>query len=354
MNSSKGKRNRHMMRDMYNNPDRWIPIIQRWCESYKNPPHHPVQIYDGITRKKRVIICPTNKEQVIHHMLCNVLKPIFMHGMYEHSYGSIPGRGGVLGKKNIEKWLANDRKNCKYVLKIDIHKFFDSVPHDILKDKLNLIIKDKRFLDILFEVIDETEVGLPLGFYTSQWLANWYLSDLDHYIKEELKACHYIRYMDDMVVFGSNKRKLHNMLRQIEAYLNNVLGLELNPKWQVFRFDYIKNGKHYGRDLDFMGFRFFCNRTIMRKSIMLNCSRKAKAISKKRKPNVYDARQMISYIGWLDYTDTYDFYLEYVKPYVNIQKLKRRVAADDKRKDKERKKLYGMETLGKQRTSCTA
>lgn len=63
---------------------------------------------------------------------------------------------------------------------------------------------------------------------------------------------------------------------------------------------------------------------------------------------------MISYIGWLDYTDTYDFYLEYVKPYVNIQKLKRRVAADDKRKDKERKKLYGMETLGKQRTSCTA
>lgn len=343
INASRGKRNRAIMREMYFDTDYWTPIIQRWALTFKNPVHHPVEIYDGITRKKRTIVCPTNKEQVIHHMICNILKPIFMKGMYKHSYGSIPERGGLAGKKAIEKWLKHDRKNCKYVLKLDIKKFFESVPHDILKANLRRIIKDEAFLKILFEVIDASEVGLPLGFYTSQWLANWYLQGLDHYIKEELGASHYIRYMDDMVIFGSNKRKLHRMKQEIEKYLNEKLGLQLNRKWQVFRFDHIKEGKHYGRDLDFMGFRFFCDRTIMRKSIMLKASRKARHMKKKRRVNVYDCRQMLSYLGWTSHTNTYGFYTEYIKPNVTVQRLKRRVSADDKRKDKERKRLYGME-----------
>lgn len=354
INASKGKRNRQIMRDMYLEPEKWIPIIQRWNENFKNPPHHPVQIYDGISRKQRIIICPTNKEQVIHHMLCNILKPIFMRGMYEHSYGSVPERGGLAGKKVIEKWIKNDRKNCKYVLKMDIRHFFDSVPHDILKRKLNGIIKDEKFLAILFEVINETEIGLPLGFYTSQWLANWYLQDLDHYIKEQLGAVHYIRYMDDMVVFGSNKRKLHKMRNDIARYMNDELGLEMKSNWQVYRFDHFdaKKGKRVGRDLDFMGFRFFCDRTVMRKSIMFKCTRKARRMAKKEHINVYDARQMLSYLGWLDHTDTYNVYLEYVKPAVNIKKLKRRVSADDKRKEKERKLINELEESGKRNQTC--
>ena len=287
-------------------------------------------------------------------MLCNILKPIFMRGMYEHSYGSIPERGGLAGKKVIEKWIKNDRKNCKYVLKMDIRHFFDSVPHDILKRKLNRIIKDEKFLAILFEVINETEIGLPLGFYTSQWLANWYLQDLDHYIKEQLGAVHYIRYMDDMVVFGSNKRKLHKMRNDIARYMNDELGLEMKSNWQVYRFDHFdaKKGKRVGRDLDFMGFRFFCDRTVMRKSIMFKCTRKARRMAKKEHINVYDARQMLSYLGWLDHTDTYNVYLEYVKPAVNIKKLKRRVSADDKRKEKERKLINELEESGKRNQTC--
>ena len=347
ISASKGKRNRAIMREMYNDPNRWIPIIQGWAAGFKNPPHHPVEIYDGINHKKRVIICPTNKEQVIHHMLCNVLKPIFMKGMYEHSYGSVPDRGGLAGKKIINKWIESDRKNCKYVLKMDIKKFFDSIPHDILKSKLKIIIKDEKFLAVLFEVIDETEIGLPLGFYTSQWLSNWYLQGLDHYIKEELHAAHYIRYMDDMVIFGSNKRKLHKMRERIETYLDSELGLRMKENWQVYRFDYIKDGKHYGRDLDFMGFRFFSNRTVIRKSIMYKCSRKAKRISHKQHFNVYDARQMLSYLGWIEHTDIYGFYLERVKPYVSIKRCKRKVSAEDKRKDKERKLLDELEKRGK-------
>ena len=343
MNASKGKRNRALMKDIYNNPDYWIPIIRGWALNFENAPHVPVQIYDGIKHKKRQIIVPSNKEQVIHHMICNVLKPIFMKGMYEHSYGSIPKRGGTMARNRIERWIKHDKHNTKYVLKMDIHKFFDSVSHTILKRKLKEKIRDERLLEILFTVIDITKVGLPLGFYTSQWLANWYLQDLDHFIKETLGAKYYMRYMDDMVIFGANKRKLHKLRIAIEEFLYRELDLELNPKWQVYRFICIKHDKERGRDLDFMGFRFYYNRVILRKSIMLRCSRKAKNIFRKGECTVYDARQILSYIGWLDYTDTYRFYLKYVKPFISIQRCKRKVSADDKRKARERSLFNGLE-----------
>lgn len=269
-------------------------------------------------------------------MVTNVLIPIFKHGMYEHSYGSIPGRGVHKGKKQIEKWIKRDTKNVKYCLKMDIRKYFDSIPHDVLRDKLSKLIHDKRFLNILYELISvrDSNIGIPLGFYTSQWIANWYLQGLDHYIKEELKAPHYIRYMDDMVIFSSNKRKLHKIKEKISERLEE-LGLTLKGNWQVFRFDYIKHGKHYGRCLDFMGFKFYRDKTILRKSIMLKACRKAKKISKKDKATIYDIRQMLSYIGWIDCTDTYNMYENRIKPYVNIGKCKKRISKYDKRISKQ-------------------
>lgn len=309
-----------------------------WIENYENAEHHPVIIHDGISRKQRSIIVPTIEELTVQHCAVMAMMPLFMQGMYEHSYASIPGRGAHKGKKVIEKWIVHDTKNCKYVLKMDIRHFFDTVPHDKLKAKLKRKIKDQQMLDLIFKIIDVTEVGLPLGFYTSQWLSNWYLQDLDHYIKEQLGAIHYIRYMDDMVIFGSNKRKLHQIRAAIEKYLNEELGLEMKGNWQVYRFDYTKKGKHYGRDLDFMGFRFFRDRTILRKSIMHKATRKAKRMGKKEKPTIFDIRQMMSYIGWLDCTDTYRMYEERIKPYVNFQKCKRRMSAYDRRRNKQTEK----------------
>lgn len=330
-NSSKGKRDRKLAKNIYNNPDKWIKPIRDYAENFKNYSHKPIEIYDGIVRKKRIIIVPKYKEQIIHHMVVNVMLPIFSRGMYEHSYGSIPNRGAHKGKKQIEKWIKHDKKNVKYCLKMDIKKFFDSIPHDILKEKLCAIIHDKKFLGLLFEIINVTDKGIPLGFYTSQWIANWYLQDLDHFIKEKLQATHYMRYMDDMAIFGSNKRGLHKARNAIADYLNSNLGLSLKDDWQVFRFDYIKAGKHYGRYLDYMGFKFYRNKTTLRKSIMLKATRKAKKISKKDKITVYDIRQMMAYLGWIDCTDTYRMYGKRIKPYVNIQDCKRKLSNYDKR-----------------------
>ena len=314
---------------------------KEWIENFHNAKHKPIHIKDGMTQKERTIIVPTMEELIVQHAMINVLKPVLMKGMYQHSYASLPGKGAHAGKKVIEKWIRKDGKNCKYCkycLKMDIRHFFDSVPHDVLKERIAKTIHDERVLKLLLEIVDVTKEGLPLGFYSSQWISNWYLTPLDHYIKQNLKAKHYMRYMDDMVIFDSNKRRLHKFREAINDYLNTNLGLELKDNWQVFRFSYIKDGKDRGRYLDYMGFRFYRNRTTLRRSIMLKASRKAKKISKKDKPSIYEVRQMLSYLGWINATETYGFYLKYIKPHVKFQKLKRRLSIAARREKN------GMET----------
>lgn len=335
-NVRKHKLKRRRFKELHDNPDKYIPWIRKQAIDFHNDHHTPVEIYDGIQRKKRTIIVPSFREQIIHHMIVNVLKPIFMRPMYELSYGSIPERGAHKAMKNIKKHIRKG-KNIKYCLKMDIRKYFDSVPHDVVKDKLKRQIKDRRFLKIIFEVIDVTESGLPLGFYTSQWFANWYLTELDHFIKEKLGAKIYHRYMDDMTIFGNAKKQLHKMRKAIAEFLS-TLGLELKGNYQVFRFHYIRDGDR-GRFLDFMGFRFYRNRITLRRSIYLKACRKAKRIYKKRqkgaKVSVFELRQMLSYLGWISATDTYKAYTDNIKPYANIKRFKRRISSFDKRRVKD-------------------
>lgn len=308
-------------------------------KAWKPSRHGKVCINEGTSRKVRMIEKPRyNYEQVIHHIVVSACYDIFMKGMYEFSCGSVPNRGAHYGKKYIERWIQRDKKNCKYVLKMDIRHFFESVDHDVLKAWLKKKIRDERMLYILELIIDGSEVGLPLGFYTSQWLSNFMLQPLDHFIKEQLKAVHYIRYMDDMVVFGKNKKELHRMQQEIERFLREKFNLQMKGNWQVFRFDYTekKTGKRKGRPLDFMGFQFYHDKTILRESIMLSCTRKVNRVAKKEKITWYDATAILSYMGYLSNTDTYDMYLQRVKPYVNVKKLKKIVSKHSKRKEREK------------------
>lgn len=291
-----------------------------WIQNYKNSDHIPIVINDGISKKKRTILVPTVEELFVQHCAVEALKPMFFHGMYEHSYGSIPKRGVHKGAKLIKKWIKHDKGGIKYVLKMDIRHFFDSISHNILKDKLAKKLKDPNMLALLYDIIDVTDNGLPLGYYTSQWLANWYLQDFDHFVKEELGVNKYIRYVDDLVIYDSNKKRLHEIRRLISNYLDHELGLSLKDNWQIFRFSYANDR---GRDLDFMGFRFYRNKTTLRKAILLRATRKASKMGKKMRLTVYDARQMLSYLGWIKVTNTYNAYETYIKPFVNFGNLKK-------------------------------
>lgn len=328
--ATKGKRNRPEVSYIFEHIDKQIPLIRQYAQNYMARQKKPRIVKEGA--KERVIVVPSIREQILHHMIVGVLQPIIMKGMYEHSHGSIPGRGPAGAKKQIKRWIK-DTKNVKYFLKMDIHHFFASIPHDMLKEFIAKYIHDERFLHLIFEVIDCTETGLPLGFHTSHWFANWYLQGLDRYIKQQLGAVYYVRYMDDMVIFGSNKRELHRMRQAIGNYLNGI-GLKLKRNWQVCRFHTVKNGEDRYRFLDFMGFRFYRNRITLRKGIMLRMTRRAKRYNKHK--SIYAARQMLSALGWIKQTDVYDMYLAWIKPYVNFQTIKRKISRYDRRIRRER------------------
>lgn len=310
---NKHGKKRKLAKYMREHADELKDEYMEYAQNFRNEHHNPMYIYDGVRRKRRQIYVPTMREQVIHHMVSNVLQPIFMKPMYEHSYGSIPNRGAHKAMKRIKSWIKKDPDGFKYILKLDVKKYFDSIPHDVLKAKLAKIIHDDNFLSLLYTIIDVTDVGIPIGFYTSQWIANWYLTDLDHYVKEVLGAKYYVRYMDDMVIAGNNKEDLHRIKSGLEEFLNGQLGLEIKHNWQIFPLA--------SRDLDFMGFRFSFNKITLRKTILAKAVRKARRVAKKG-ITIHSARQMLSYNGWIGSTDVYGYYVRNIKPCISFSGLK--------------------------------
>lgn len=330
---SEHKRRKAVMRYIRQHADSMEPDIVQYAIHFRTEEHKPKYIYDGIRRKRRKILVPTPRELIVHHMIVNVLKPIILRPMYAHSYGSLPYRGPAKGKRKatrggknaIEKFIRLHPGQCKYCLKMDIKKFFESVPHAILKDKFAKIIKDVRFLDVLNEVIDGPggDLGMPIGFYTSQWFANFYLTGLDHYIKEQLHAAAYYRYMDDMVVFSASKLQLHHIRKEVQKYLTNKLGLELNHKWQIFPLCEANGHEQHSRALDFMGYRFYTRHTSLRRSLMLRATRNARRIHRKHRPTVYDYRQALAYKGWIRTSDSRKLYNKHIRPYISYGKAQK-------------------------------
>lgn len=395
--AAKGKRKRKDIREILKNVDEHVAILHDILEreEFKPAYHKPVQINDGFKMKKRYIIKPYYKyEQVVHHAIIQILAPtdkeiaensklkkIINRGAYEFTCGSVKGRGAHHGKRYIERWIRNDRKNTKYVLKIDVRHFFESIPHDKLKDKLRKVIADEKTLRLLDLIIDAVQNGLPLGYYTSQWLANFYLQGLDHYMKQEVwkpetekKMQQYaermkrkgkknfvvpkyqcgvkymVRYMDDIVCFGANKRDLKTALERLEEYCEEGLELVIKNNKQIFPLSkevplaeeelekkrkakkpIRKKVKEIGRALDFMGFLFRRTRTTIRKAILYRITRKVRKVAKKDKVNWYDASSIVSRMGYFKHTDAYNVYQERVKPYVNIKKLKKIISKHEKK-----------------------
>lgn len=390
--AAKGKTQRkdiaRVLADLDYHVDKLHEILKN--EEWKPAKHEKQQINDGFKQKKRYIIKPFYRyEQVVHHAIIQVLAPtddeikrdpslhkVLNRGAYKFTCGSVKGRGAHYGKRYIERWIRENHKETKYVMKIDVRHFFESIPHDILKEKLRRVIADRKTLRLLDLIIDAVDEGLPLGYYTSQWFANFYLQDLDHYMKQEIflpekkkkeeaykarmkrkgitnyKMPKYNcgmkkteRYMDDIVGFSANKRELQLAMKRICEYCKEKLGLTIKENKQVFLFakevvaevlDTATNTtkevvKEYGRALDFMGFIFRRSRTTIRKVLFYRITRKARRLYKKEKVNWYDACSMISSMGYIKCTDTYAAYEEHIKPYINIKSLKNKVSKHSKK-----------------------
>ena len=357
--SSLGKKERREVKRVLDHKDEHIKRLQDLLinQKLRIRKHEAIKINDGITAKVRLIIKPDYVyEQILHHAIVQVLTPIFMRSMYIYSCGSLPGRGGLYGKRYLAKYIRENPTKIKYVAKGDITKFFQTVNIELVKDKFRKIIHDEKFLQVLFLVLDsniatyqgqEINMGLPIGYYLSQWIANWFLQDFDYFIKQKLKIKCYIRYVDDFVLLSPNKKELHKALAAISEYLNN-LDLRLKPNYQVFKLAYVdKSGKERGRPIDFMGYKFYRDRTILRRGIMLRAVRKALKISKKTNLNWYECTQLLCYLGWFKYTDTYKVYERFIKPNVNIGECKKVVSLRQKRINKRLQNEFNMAKIGK-------
>lgn len=119
--------------------------------------------------------------------------------------------------------------------------------------------------------------------------------------------------MDDMLLFHRNKKELKKIKEKIEEYLKKE-ELTLKENWQLFKVD--------SRPIDFIGYRFYRGYTTLRRGNFLRIKRRAKKIYKRRKLTLSDASAMISYYGWLKHCDSYNFKQKYIKPYIDIEKLK--------------------------------
>ncbi len=194
--------------------------------SYRPGPPIEFEIFDP---KQRTIQAAPFRDRVVHHALIDVLEPHLDTRLVHESFACRRGKGTTAA-------LAHARRQVRrytWFLKLDIHKCFDSLEHDVVLGTLARIVKDREVLALFDTLVRRGEVGgrgLAIGALTSQWLANLTLGRVDRFIKEELRAPGYVRYMDDFVTFADERERLEHVGAAVEGFVRGELHLELKPR----------------------------------------------------------------------------------------------------------------------------
>ena len=279
-NAKKGKTHYSEVKMVDKNLDFYLNKIKIMLEegSYQVSKYKIKKIFDR-TKEREIFILPYFPDRIIQWAIMLQIRDRIEKNLISSTYASIPNRGMHNALRRMDKDIR--KESPIYYLKLDVRKFYPSIDKEILKLKVNKIIKCKKTLDLIFKIINSVENGVPIGNYLSQYLGNLYLSDLDHYCKEKLKCGMYYRYMDDIVILNKDKKFLHIVLSEIRAFLEKEK-LELKKNYRISMIE--KEG------IDFLGFRHFGNKIILRKSI-------------KNKLKTMTPKNIGSYYGWIIPTD---------------------------------------------------
>lgn len=364
-NAKKGKGWYKEVKEIEKDLDRYLNELR---ESLINHTYHtsPYEIFTRIEgqKEREIYKLPFYPDRVCQWAILQVIEPFILKNLTRDTYSALPKRGAmpiikalrghervikkdgkVVRKKWIPSILVSDPENTAYCLKLDIRKYYPTIVHDVLKVKFRELFKDEELIWLLDEIIDSistcpateenTEtlqrlgvcvnvvvdddgrefidgVGIPIGNYVSQYDGNFNLSALDHWLKEEKGIKYYFRYMDDMVILSGSKEELHKLKREIDDFLAQNLKQVVKHNWQVF--------PSKVRGIDFVGYRFFGEYTLLRKSTCKTFKKKMLAISKKRENNVSPTYSewcsFNSYMGWLKHCDSYRLFQKYVQPNV--------------------------------------
>ena len=204
------------------------------ANNYKVGKYNKFIIYEP---KERLIVSQNIIDKIVNHLVARyILYPAILPCLLDINVASRKDLGTSAGLKIIKEYqrVCKIKYGTYYVLKCDISKFFCNINHDILKRKIRKRIKEKQSLEIIDNIIDSNEPGLFIGSMTSQVFAIFYLNDLDHYIKNELKIKYYVRYQDDFLLLHPSKEYLKQCLEKIKNFLKEEK-LELNKKTRIFK-----------------------------------------------------------------------------------------------------------------------
>lgn len=338
LNASAHKKHRREVQWSFRNVNEIIERTQRVFadDSYRFNIHEAKYVTNRVLRKNRYIVRPNFVvEQIVQHSIMNLLKDDMLNGMYSYSCGSLPDRGGLYGRNYLAKQIRKElkAKTDLYCLKMDVKHFFESIPIDRLFEALSSRYRDDRFLLQIKKVLnanvleyneDYFRVGLPIGYYTSQWFANWYLAKLDHYIKHVLKVKTYVRYVDDLVIVHRNKKELHSIFNKIEEFLHKI-GLEAKSNWQVFKFVEYRDKPRTVRFIDFLGYKFYHNKVTLRKCILKSAKRKAESVYRAGRITYRDGQSLMSYYGYFLHADCKVAFEKYILAKVDLYACRKMV-----------------------------
>lgn len=226
---------------------------------------HSFKVYEP---KERVIHAAAFPERVFQHALMRVCEPVFEKRLIHHCYACRCGKGRI---KALEAADGFARANAWYV-KMDVRKYFSSIPHEHVRALLAGIFKDPRVLDAFGHILDshhtEPGRGLPIGSLTSQHLANQFLGTLDRHLCASKAVRGYERYMDDFVCWGCDKAALIEVAKTASEHLS-TLGLELKHAPAVQR---------TALGMDFLGARVYPSHTRLSRTSKRRYRRKLSGI----------------------------------------------------------------------------
>ncbi|MEK6809552.1 MAG: reverse transcriptase domain-containing protein [Nanoarchaeota archaeon] len=235
--------------------------IELLFHSYKPKPLHTFILRDPKTRK---ISKSHFRDRVVHHALCNVIAHLFEKEFIYDSFANRLGKGTLKAIQRFEYFQRKVSRNytmIAFVLKADIKKYFDNVSHAVLLSIIRKKITDAKVLWLIKTILanhktEKEGVGMPLGNLTSQFFANVFLNELDHFVKGKLRAKYYIRYVDDFTILHESPAVLNRYWKEIDLFLRNNLALELHPdKTRIIPF-------HKGTE--FLGMKIFPHHKLLK------------------------------------------------------------------------------------------
>lgn len=295
-NAAKRKKKYRHVRVILADKDRYAQELSDILKSGQfTPSPYSVDIRKTEYGKVREIFkLPFYPDRVVQHAISVVLREKWDKSLTSDTYACLKDRGincrtaPYNMNRKVKRAIETHRGRTLYVLKMDIAKCYPSIDNDLMAETYRRYCKDEKMLEIL-DLINYNGKGLPIGNYLSQLWVNIYLNPLDRFIKETLKAKHYFRYMDDIVLMSEDKPELHQWQRRIMNFLWYELKLESNNKRQVFPLGRTKAE----RGLDFGGYVFRHGFTLVRKRIK-------KAFAKKR----HKPKSVPAYLGIVTHCDS--------------------------------------------------